>query len=155
MTADVPISTPAPAVQTVRYGLIDVAVMIQLQSCPGGATAVARSGLNPDGSRGIRIWLNPEHLMISRSLSRSDSLTIRFLVALSLTEYCDFWRSSSDGRAVKRALIRLAGIERGEHPYGSGFASRLAACEALRVVDSLPIFAKNPPVGPFDLFSLR
>lgn len=101
--ASTDISTPIPPV---RYGLLDVTVALQLQTCPGGATAVARSGLNPDGSRGIRVWLNPEHLIVSRALHRSDSLIVRFLIGTALVEYCDFWRSSADGRAVYRALKR-------------------------------------------------
>jgi hypothetical protein len=50
---------PQPAVPSVqvRYGLIDVQVALQLQACPGGATAVARSGLHPDGRRGILVWM--------------------------------------------------------------------------------------------------
>jgi hypothetical protein len=96
----------------------------------------------------------PSHLIVSRALHRSDSLIVRFLAGLALIEYCAFWRATSDGSAVNRALKRLAGIEPREHAHGSGFASRLAASEAMRKIDTLPIFTKSPTSGPFDLFTL-
>jgi hypothetical protein len=138
----------------VRYGLLDVAVALQLQNNPGGAPVTARSGLYPNGGRGIRIWFDPAHLMVSRALHRSDSLTIRFLVGLALVEFCGFWSSARDGAATTRGLKRLANIQPQEYAFGSGFASRLASSEAMRVLDALPIFSRNPESEPFDLFAL-
>jgi hypothetical protein len=143
-----------PKSQPVRYGLVGVHVALQLQTAHGGGTAVARSGIHENGARGINIWLSQDHLLTNRALSRADSLLIRFLVALALVEFCSFWSGTRDGAATRRALKRLAGIPPHEEAWVSGFASRLAASEAMRVVDNLPIFAKMPQTGPFDLFVL-
>lgn len=147
-------STPTPAGPQVRYGLLEVHVALQLQDAAGGATGSARSGLCADGRRGIRIWLAPAHLLVSRALHRADALTIRFLVGLALVEFCAFWVGTRDGAAVTRAFKRLAGIPPGQQAWGSGFASRLACSEPLRVVDTLPIFSRSPQTGSFDLFTL-
>ena len=82
-----------PPVPQSRYGLLDVAIALQLQDAPGNTTASARSGICADGSRGIRVWLCPAHLLVSRALHRADNLTIRFLTALALVEFCAFWGS--------------------------------------------------------------
>ena len=103
----VPISPPTPAA---HFGLIDVKVDLQLCDEPRGATATARSGLFVNGTRGIRVSLASNHLLVTRSLSRADTLTIRFVVGLALVEFCAFWASTRDGAAVTRAFKRMAGI---------------------------------------------
>ena len=107
-----------------------------------------------DGSRGIRVWLSPAHLLVGRALNRADTLTIRFVVGLALVEFCAFWASTRDGAAVTRAFKRMAGIPLHERAWGTGFASRLASSEVMRAVDNLPIFSRSPQAGPFDLFTL-
>jgi hypothetical protein len=92
------------------------------------------------------------HLLADRALQRGDSLTIRFLIGLALSEFCTFWRGTSDGAAVTRALRKLAGFEPHENAWGSGFASKLAICEQMRILDSLPVFSRSPQSGPFNLF---
>jgi len=136
----------------VRFGLLDVHVRLQLRDDPANATGVARSALSDD-RRIIYIALYQSHLLVNRGLQRSDIVTIRFLVGLALSEFCAFWRGTCDGAAVARALKKLAGFQPHEPAWGSGFASRLAICEPMRIVDGLPIFSHSPQSGPFDLFT--
>jgi hypothetical protein len=135
---------------------ISVTVKLKLvEELSTGGTAVARSALSEEGERRIRISLNRVHLLVSKSLLRADSLLIRFLVALSLTEFCWAWRQSNDFRAVERALKEIAGMDEDSKIFGSGFTSALAASDPLRVIDSLPIFGREPKEGPHELFSFR
>jgi hypothetical protein len=139
------------------YGLIEVRIALELtapNTTLDSATAIARSCL-VDGRRAIRIGLNASHLIVSRALHRADVVTIRFLVALSLVEFTWFSSVSRDGSSVRRKLKELAGIEPGFNAYGSGFASRLAVSEVMRVIDGLPIFGREPQQGPFELFTFE
>jgi hypothetical protein len=145
------IASPATGTEPVRFGLLDVHVTLQLRDESSDATGVARSALS-DGRRVIRISLFQTHLFVSRALPRADALTIRFLVGLALSEFCAFWGRTRDGAAVRRALKKLAGFEPHENAWGTGLAGRLAICEPMRIVDSLPIFSRSPQSGPFDLF---
>ena len=118
-----------------------------------GGTALAKSALSKEGGRRIRISLNRSHLLVSKSLLRSDSLLIRFLVAQSLTEFCWAWRQSNDFRSVERALKWIAGMDEESKIFGTGFTSALAASDALRIIDSLPVFGRSGEAGPFELFA--
>ena len=134
--------------------LVNVVVKLKLvDELVAGGTAIAKSALSKEGGRRIRISLNKSHLLVSKSLLRADALTVRFLVALSLTEFTWAWGRSHDGKATERALKQLAGLEVENKVFGSGFASALAGSESLRVVDGLPVFGRNGADGPFELFS--
>jgi hypothetical protein len=135
--------------------ITNIAVTVKLKlvdELSTGGTAVARSALSKEGERRIRISLNRVHLLVSKALLRADSLLIRFLVSLSLTEFCWAWRQSNDFRAVERALKQIAGMDEESKIFGTGFTSALAASDTLRVIDSLPIFGRSDEVGPFKLF---
>jgi hypothetical protein len=136
------------------FGLLTVHTTLELVDSHRGATAVANSVLVA-GQRTIRIRLCQEHLMVSRALQRADNLTIRFLAALSLVEFCAFWNSARDGASVRNELKRLAGFTAGDRAWGSSFASGLAISEPMRVVDTLPIFGRTPAPGPHELFSVE
>jgi hypothetical protein len=136
-------------------GLVSVHVTLELIEVHNGATAVAHSYMERDGRRMIRVGLCKSHLLVSKALARADTLAIRFLVALSLVEFCLFWNASTDGRGVTRALRQLAGYTPQERSWGSGFASRLAISEAMRVVDVLPIFGAKPTDGKHSLFEFK
>ena len=98
--------------------------------------------------------MNRSHLLISKSLQRADSLLIRFLVALSLTEFCWAWRQSNDFRAVERALKQIAGMDAESKVFGSGFVSKLAASDAARH-RRIAVFGRGGEAGPFALFSFQ
>jgi hypothetical protein len=135
------------------FGLLTICTTLELIGEHNGATAIARSAL-VDGKRTIRIGLCQEHLIVSRALQRADNLAIRFLIALSLVEFCSFWGTSRDGAAVRNELKRLAGYSPGDQAWGTAFASRLAVCEPMRVIDGFPLFGREPQCGPFTLLEL-
>jgi hypothetical protein len=141
----------APAV----IGLLSVHVTLELIEVHNSATAVAHSYMERDGRRIIRVGLCKSHLLVSKALARADTLFVRFLVALSLVEFCLFWNASTDGRGVTRALRQLAGYTPQERSWGSGFVSRLAICEPMRAVDALPIFGAKPTDGRHSLFEFK
>ena len=136
------------------YGLLHVACTLELIDSHRGATAVANSGL-VDGRRTIVMKLCRSHPLVARSLGSADTLVIRFLIGLALGEYVLFWGSSHDGSAIRNALKKLAGIEPGAQIWGTAFASRLANCEALSILDTLPIYLPMGENGPFPLFALE
>jgi hypothetical protein len=140
--------------QSVSYGLLPVSLRLELIAEYHGATAVAKSA-RIDGRRVVRIGLCKDHLLVSKALARADTLTIRFLISLSLTEFCLFWSSARDGAVIRNELKKIAGFAPGDQAWGSAFASRLAISEPMRVIDSLPIYGKSPEAGPFELFSLE
>ena len=108
-----------------------------------------------DGRRIIRVGLCKSHLLVSKALARADTMSIRFLVALSLVEFCLFWASATDGRGITRALRHMAGYGPQERSWGSGFASRLAVSEPMRSLDTLPIFGPTAADGRHLLFELK
>ena len=136
------------------FGLLPIAFTLELVGEHNGATAIARSAL-VDGRRTIRIGLCQEHLIVSRALSRSDSVVLRFLIALSLVEFCLFWGDTRDGASVRNELKRLGGFTPGSQAWGTSFASGLAISEPMRVVDTLPIFGRSPEAGPFPLLEFE
>jgi hypothetical protein len=141
----------APAV----IGLIPVHVTLELFEVHNGATAIAHSYMERDGRRIIRVGLCKSHLLVSKALARADTMSVRFLVALSLVEFCLFWASATDGRGITRALRHMAGYGPLERSWGSGFASRLAVSEPMRSLDTLPIFGPTPADGRHLLFELK
>jgi hypothetical protein len=138
------------------FGLVGIFTTLELiGSHNNGATALARSCL-VDGRRTVRVELYQDHLLVSRALLRADTLTIRFLIALSLVEFCAFWSGSRDGSAVRNELKKIAGFTPGDQAWGSAFASRLSIALPMRVVDDLPIFSRDPKTGDsFKLFSFE
>jgi len=141
----------APAV----IGLIPVHVTLELFEVHNGATAIAHSYMERDGRRIIRVGLCKSHLLVSKALARADTMSIRFLVALSLVEFCLVWANATDGRGITRALRRMAGYGPQERSWGSGFASRLAVSEPMRSLDALPIFGPTPAEGRHLLFEFK
>jgi hypothetical protein len=135
-------------------GVGTVHVWLELVEARNGATAVAHSYRDRDG-RMIRIRLCAGHVLVSRLLARADAFAIRFLVSLSLIEYCLYWNATTDGHGVQRALRELAGYAATESAWGSSFASRLAISEPMRALDSLPIFGRTPTAGPHALFDFK
>jgi hypothetical protein len=87
------------------------------------------------------------------ALMRADVETIRFAVGLSLVEWTLFWARARDGQGVRTALRNLAGYTPEENAWGSGFATRLATCAAMRAVDKLPIFLRSPSLERHPLLS--
>jgi hypothetical protein len=136
------------------FGLLTVNVALELVDSHHGATAVARSEL-VNGVRTIRVKLCQNHLIVSRACQRADTVVVRFLLGLALVEFTQFWGHSRDGASVNRELRKLAGFEPAENAFGSAYASRLAICDSMRLVDNLPIYGREPKKGPFDLFEFE
>jgi hypothetical protein len=136
------------------FGLIRVSITLELIGEHSNATAVAHSRLI-NGQRIIRIGLCQNHLLVSRALQRTDALTVRFLTALALIEFCQFWANARDGASVCRELRKLAGFAPSENAFGSAFASRLSISETMRTIDALAIFGRSPEHGPHELFSFE
>jgi hypothetical protein len=67
------------------YGLLHVACTLELIDSHRGATSVANSILVA-GRRTIAVRLCSGHLIVSKALARADTLTVRFLISLSLVE---------------------------------------------------------------------
>jgi hypothetical protein len=130
----------------VSYGLLHVVINLTLIGSHNGATAVARSCL-VEGQRVVRVGLCQDHLLVNRALARADTLSIRFLVSLSLVEFVQFWGGSRDGAAVRNALKKIAGFSPGDQAWGSQFASKLAITEKMKVIDTMPIFGRSPSPG--------
>jgi hypothetical protein len=124
-----------------RLALRPVRITLELIDPPAcSATAIARSDRErDDGTRLIRVGLRPAHLLVQRALHRADTLHLRFLVGLSLVEYCLFWWNTHDGKGVADTLHQAAGYTPNENAWGSGFASRLAISPLL-----LPIEGRSP-----------
>ena len=129
------------------FGLLPVSFRLELIGEWHGATCVARSCL-VEGQRVIRVGLCSSHLLVDRALQRGDTPTIRFLIGLSLVEYCAFWSSARDGASVRNGLKKLAGLSSGDQAFGSGFASQLAIAEEMKSVDGMPVFGRSPVPGP-------
>jgi hypothetical protein len=125
------------------FGLLTVRITLELIGEHDGATAIARSAL-VEGKRTIRVGLYQEHLIVSKALARADALTVRFLIALSLVEFCAFWYAARDGASVRNELKRLSGFAAGDRAFGTAFASGLAISELMRAVDTLSIFGRSP-----------
>jgi hypothetical protein len=89
------------------------------------------------------------------ALMRADVETIRFAVGLALVEWTLYWERARDGQGVCTALRNLAGYAADERAWGSGFATRLANCAAMRAVDKLPIFLRSPSLERHPLFSFN
>ena len=114
---------------------------------------MVRSILGKAGERIIAITLNAGHLVVARSLRRTDTLLIRFLLSLALAEYVGFWRGKPDGQALGAALIEAASIEP-ERFFGITLASKLAGSELLRPLDAIPIFGPTPNLEVHQLVKL-
>jgi hypothetical protein len=143
-------SEPIFAMRSVR------ATLELIDASHGGATAIAHSALEEEtATRIIRVGLCSRHLLVDRALRRADTSTIKFLIGLSLVEYCLFWWHASDGKGVTDALREIAGYSLDENAWGSGIASRLAISEFLRPVDQLPIFGASPKTGPHLIGELK
>ena len=142
-----------PASAPVITNVTVVVKMKLVDELSTGGTAIARSALSKESARRIRISLNKSHLLVSRALLRADSLLIRFLVSQSLTEFCWAWKQSRDFKAIEQAFKRIAGMDEESRIFGSGFTSALAASDTMRVIDSLPIYGREPIDGPHELFS--
>jgi hypothetical protein len=148
-----PARVPATRNSEPEIALRKVRITLELiEASHGRATAVAHSGLDQqDGTRLIRIGLCAPHVLVNRSLRRTDTFTVRFLIGLSLIEYIIFWWKTHDGQGVNGALRQAAGYAPDERAWGSAFASRLAISELLCPVDQLPIFGPAPKAGPHQL----
>lgn len=134
--------------------LYTVVVMVRVvNELPKGEPVMVRSKRGAAGERSIHLWLNAGHLIVSRSLKRADTLVIRFLLCMAVAEYLNFWGNRFDGRSLRDAITKLAGIE-GENFWGLTLASKLAGSELLRVLDRLPIFSPVPSEENFELFRL-
>jgi hypothetical protein len=140
---------PGPALTAACDVLITLRLVAEL---PRGEPVQIRSALGKNGERVIQLSLNASHLMVSRSLKRSDTLIVRFLLCMALAEYTGFWANRRDGRAVKAALVQATGLqsERG----GIALASSLAATEFLRALDVIPIFGPDPSDQTHQLVTL-
>jgi hypothetical protein len=133
-----------------------VSVTVQVVGeLPNGEPVRVRSVLGSRGERIIQLWLSAGHLVVSRSLKRADTLLIRFLLCLALSEYVGFWkgRARHDGGALSRAIIQLAAIE-SEGFWGITLAGKLCASELFRSLDQTPIFGPSPDQEPHLLFML-
>jgi hypothetical protein len=113
-----------------------------------------RSAIELDGQRVINVTLNGAHLLVSRSLKRADSLLLRFIISLAIVEYLQFWGNAPDGKPLRAAILRTAKIE-GEGYFGISLASKLAASELLRSLDSMPIFGPTPVSTTHTLFTFH
>jgi hypothetical protein len=143
-----PNDTTTPTV----IGLSPIAIILEVIPEHRGSAVVANSALI-DGRRTIIVKLCRSHPLVSRSLAGGDSALVRFLVGLALTEFCLFWGGGHDGSSVRNEFKRMAGIPPGDRAWGSSFASALANCEALKIVDGLPIYGPNPERGPFHVLA--
>jgi hypothetical protein len=133
-----------------------VSVTVQVVGeLPNGEPVRVRSVLGATGERIIGLWLNAGHIVVSRSLTRADSVLIKFLLCLALSEYIGFWkvRARHDGGALSHAIIRLAAIK-SESYWGLSLGSKLCASELFRSLDVLPIFGPAPSQETHTLFTL-
>jgi hypothetical protein len=154
---NVKLTLPATGKVEPLFALRPVRLTLELiDATHGGATAIAHSALDQqDGTRLIRVGLCSTHILVNRALRRADTVTIKFLIGLSLVEYTLYWFRASDGKGVNDALREAAGYALDENVWGSGFASRLAISSLLRSIDALPIFGASPKAGPHIIGELR
>jgi hypothetical protein len=149
-------SASQPAEPEEPVAPFDIVVTLRLAGeLPNAEPVRVRSVLGKGGERIIQLWLNAGHLVVSRSLTRADTLIIKFLLCLALAEYIGFWRGRArhDGGALREAIIQQAAIEP-ENFWGISLASRLCASELLRSLDTLPIFGPSPSQDSHTLFTL-
>jgi hypothetical protein len=133
----------------------DVAVTLQLAAeLPKGEPVRVRSKVGEAGERIIALQLNANHILVLRALKRADTLLVRFLLCMAVAEYLDFWGGRFDGRSLRDAITKLAGIE-GEGFWGITLASKLTGSELLRTLDRTPIFGPAPSEEVFELFRLK
>jgi hypothetical protein len=133
--------------------IFDVAITLRTVSkLTRGEPIQIRSVLGDNGERSIRIALNAGQTLVSRSLSRADTLVIRFLVAAALAEFVQFWSRFSDGKALRASLIKLTGIAGGY--WGVGMAGALAETEAFHGLDRVPIYGPASSQAAHVLFVL-
>lgn len=132
----------------------DVSVIMQLVAeLPNNEPIRVRSVLGTKGERNIHLSLNTNHLIVSRSLKRADTLLIRFLLCIALAEYLQFWGRRHDGQSLRAAITKAAGIEP-EQYWGLTLATKLSASELLRSLDATPIFGPGPSEAVHTLFVL-
>ena len=78
-------------------------------------TGRMRSRLSSEDERNIVIVLQKNNMLVSRSLSRADTLGIKFYVGLLLSEYIWFWRGTEEGRSMHKAFAKGGGNQSREH----------------------------------------
>jgi hypothetical protein len=137
-------------------GLIVVRVTLELSDMPpSGAPSIVYGCIGKDDRREIRIKLSGNHLLVSKALLRADTLTIKFLIGLALSEFRAIWNKKDDGRATYLALRELAGCGPSLRLSSSALASRLGISEPMRSVDTTPIFGRNPSLDRHELFVFK
>ena len=135
-------------------GLLPVAIYLEVIGEHHGAAAVAHSALL-GGGRAIVVKLCSPHPLVARALTNSDFMVIRFLIGTALAEYSLFWSNACDGVGVRNALRALVGIPPSEESWGTQFASRLADCKEMAIIDTLPVYSTIVETGPHSLFAIE
>jgi hypothetical protein len=110
------------------------------QLSPHHGIGRVRSVLAEDGERQISVILNKSDLMVSKALARADTATIRFFVALLVTEWIHYWEKRHEGRLVRSALRKAANVPEADRLWWTGFASSLARTQLFDELAQMPIY---------------
>jgi len=99
-----------------------------------------RSQLDDLGHREFRITLTKVHPVMSGALIRNDRAILKFLIAIFICEWIQFWYRTRDSKRIKAALLERSEIPpKQRFTFWSGFASGLVGCRLFKAIDTLKL----------------
>jgi hypothetical protein len=114
-----------------------------------------RATLSAEGERQINLTLNLRAGLVRRALLGADREFVKYAIALLLVEWLQFHHKSLDARAIKKALLRSAGVTN-SWPFWTGLAGALAKSQLLAPLDKTSkLFEPSGATSTFLLFSLK
>ncbi len=114
-----------------------------------------RATLSSGGERQINLTLNLRAGLVRRALLGADREFVKYAIALLLVEWLQFHHKSLDARAIKKALLRSAGVTN-SWPFWTGLAGTLSKSQLLAPLDKTSkLFGADAPTSTFLLFALK
>jgi hypothetical protein len=152
--AETPKSSPAAAQKPWTTFKVPILLAVSDQLHPQQGIGIVRSGLAGE-ERQILVTLNKLDMLTGKALARADTTTIKFYVALLVTEWIHYWSQTHEGRLIRTAMRKAAGISPDFRLWWTGFASAVARTPLFDKVAQVPIYGPAGQLLPStELFPL-
>jgi len=111
-----------------------------------------RSALSETGARALHVILNRSHPVVRDALVLREH-HLRFLIALFVVEWCQFWHARSDAQKVREFLINHCKIiPKGSwRVYWNALASAFAASSLLAPLDQINLSETPQEINSFTI----
>jgi hypothetical protein len=141
---------------TQQRGAVSIFLAASPEPDKQGLGAVFPRITHKSGGREIAIQLFTERLLVSRSITKGDQLTLRFLGSLLLVEFFVRWNTSREIAAMGDALIKHLGGPWSFRANWSFLTVELARNDLTGGLEKTGIFASaKAPKTPQSWFSLQ